>query len=62
MTDTKGYYAIIWCPDCNGVDFEGCFDGGVEMLGPFTTYEEADLVGAEYAALSIWKYVVEEAA
>jgi hypothetical protein len=54
------YNAVIWCPDCNGVNFQGCFDGGVERLGPFDTYEEADLVGSEFAGLSIWRYEVEE--
>lgn len=54
------YYAVIWCPDCNGVNFYGCFDGGVERLGPFNTYAEAELAGVEFSALSIWKYEIEE--
>jgi hypothetical protein len=53
------FYAIVWCPDCNGVDFEGCFDGGVEEFGPFDTHEEADKEGARMA-VSIWIYRVEE--
>jgi hypothetical protein len=55
------FYAIVWCPDCNGVDFEGCFDGGVEEFGPFDTHEEADKEGARMA-VSIWIYRVEERA
>lgn len=53
------FYAVVWCPDCNGIDFEECFDGDVERLGPFDTHEEADRAGAEMASQSIWKYRVE---
>jgi hypothetical protein len=56
----KKYYAIVWCPDCNGVDFDGCFDGGVERLGPFESPVEANEAGAELASQSIWKYEIEE--
>lgn len=59
MSDGRHYYAVVWCPDCNGVDFEGCFDGGVERLGPFESGEAADRAGAEMAAQSIWRYEVE---
>lgn len=56
----KPYYAVVWCPDCNGVDSEGCFDGGVERLGPFRTREEAEREGSALASKSIWRYDVEE--
>ena len=39
---TTQWFVIISCDDCTGVDDQGCFDGGVERLGPFMTKEEAD--------------------
>jgi hypothetical protein len=56
------YIAVVWCPDCNGVDFQGCFDGGVERHGPFATREEAERAGEEATRDSIWRYDIEEAA
>lgn len=56
------FYAVVWCSDCNGVDFEGCFDGDVERHGPFDTSAAADEVGKSVADMcpGIWKYEVEE--
>jgi hypothetical protein len=59
---TQRFYAVVWCPDCNGVDFEGCFGGGFERLGPFDTHAEADRAGSELAGQSIWRYEVEQEA
>lgn len=59
-THSTRYYAVVWCPDCNGVDFQGCFDGSVERLGPFDTREEADRAGQEMVGDNIWKFEVED--
>ena len=55
-----GYRVVVWCPDCNGVDFEGCFDGGVERHGPFATREEAERAGEGAVGDSIWAYEITE--
>jgi hypothetical protein len=26
-----GYLYRVWCPDCTGQDFQGCFQGGTEV-------------------------------
>lgn len=52
-------YVVVWCPDCNGVDFQGCFDGGVQRHGPFETREEATRVGEEMVKGSNWLFEVE---
>lgn len=54
------FFAVVWCPDCNGIDSQGCFDGDVERLGPFDTWDEANAAGRDLAANSIWLYGVEE--
>jgi hypothetical protein len=56
----KPYYTVVWCPDCNGIDFQGCFDGDVERLGPFSTRDEADRAGRDLTTGSIWRYDVED--
>ena len=52
----------VWCPDCSGVDYQGCFDG-FDYLSEetFATYEEADKAGDEYTKKWIWEYEVTEA-
>jgi hypothetical protein len=42
------HYARIWCQDCTGEDFMGCFEGSTELLGPFATVKEADKAGYEH--------------
>jgi len=54
------YCTVIWCPDCTGVDFEGCFDGGIERLGPFATREAAKAAGDKYTRDGIWQFDIEE--
>jgi hypothetical protein len=54
------FVAIVWCPDCNGVDFDGCFDGDLEKLGPFATSDEAAQAAKKLINGSIWVYKVEE--
>lgn len=62
------YRVRIFCPDCTGDDYQGCFDGGTELLcgpgiddGPieFDTKEEAESAGADECAKSIWKFEIE---
>jgi hypothetical protein len=62
MARPDQWIAIVWCPDCNGQDPEGCFDGDVERLGPFPTREEAERDGNLLARQGgIWLYEVERA-
>lgn len=59
LTQTK-FVAVVWCPDCNGVDARGCHDGGVERLEPCDTREEAVRQADEHIRWTIWKYKIEE--
>ncbi len=68
------YRVRVWCPDCCGEDFQGCFEGGSEVLhemkvegGKFTypdllfpTKAEAEKAGGDYTSHSIWQYEIEE--
>lgn len=52
----------LWCPDCTGVDPDGCFEGGTELSeDTFETEQEA--VAAAITACyddSIWRYEIEK--
>lgn len=55
------YKYIVWCPDCYGVDFLGCFDGGeYESEEVFDTYEDAEKAAKEFVKDSIWEYKIVE--
>jgi hypothetical protein len=54
----KKYKVIITCPDCTGVDFQGCGDGYPwELDETFDTIEEANDAGDE-ATGDTWEYEV----
>ena len=60
MLEGKKFVAVVWCTDCNGVDFQGCFDGGVERLEQSDTPEEAEQAAISYIdGQSLWKYEIE---
>lgn len=55
------YRYRLWCPDCLGEDFQGCFDGRVkddEEL--FDTHEEALDAGYDATSRTIWEFEVVE--
>ncbi len=56
------YFYRIWCPDCRGEDYEGCFGGGIETNHtPYDTPQEAAAAGQNDARGSIYEYdVVDE--
>ncbi len=35
------YYLRVWCRDCFGVDYQGCFNGGDEIR-EYATQEDRD--------------------
>ena len=73
----KGYVVAVWCPDCVGEDFDGCFGGGVEYLVKcvgdgfitdgrseahiFLSVSDAEAAAKQFVGDSIWDYRVEEA-
>jgi hypothetical protein len=55
----------LWCPDCCGEDFQGCFEGGTEILSDrdgepniFATRETAEEIGELEVYDTIWKFEV----
>lgn len=56
------YHYRLWCSDCCGEDYRGCFDGGTETDGtPYDTPQEANKAGWEATLRNIWEYdVVDE--
>ena len=53
------YYYRLWCPDCCGQDYEGCFDGRIETSPtPYNTPQEANEAGQNETRGFIWKYEV----
>jgi hypothetical protein len=66
----SGFVVEVWCPDCNGEDYQGCFDGTYEVLADdfhpygrrvFATHEEAEAAGNEYVKNTIWRFDVKPA-
>lgn len=53
------YKVVIWCPDCTGQDFEGCFDGGTEWE-TFNTLREAEIFVEKRTRDSIYLYEIIE--
>jgi hypothetical protein len=52
------FFVYIWCPDCNGIDPDGCFGGEHERCGPFDTYDEAKDAAIAEVGETIWKYEI----
>ncbi len=52
------YYYQLWCPDCRGEDYQGCFGGGTETIGPYDTPQEANKAGWNDTLDGIWEYQV----
>ena len=67
----EGWIVDVWCPDCCGEDYQGCFEGGSELLTDdiltgkprvFATREEAEAAGDAEVRNTIWKFDVKPAA
>lgn len=57
----RRYRVRVWCPDCTGVDFQGCFEGGDDLSEEtYATHEEAEAAGHESVRHSIYEFDVEE--
>jgi len=61
-----GYLLRVWCDDCCDEDPQGCFDGGVSVVGvgiddvPFDTYEAAESAGWRMCSGPPWSFEVFE--
>lgn len=55
----KKYTVLVWCEECTGEDYEGCFDGSTMTLGPFNSEKEAEEAAEKYIKSSIWKYEIQ---
>ena len=60
MKGTK-YDVSVWCPDCSGQDYQGCFDG-LDEHKVFDTLEEAKIWGEGMVGKGIWRFNIEEVA
>ena len=58
LANVKRWRLTVWCPDCTGQDFDGCFDGGVETK-EFPSREDAERAGDAATRDCIWEYEVE---
>jgi len=55
------YKYRVWCPDCCGLDPEGCFGGGEEESEEtFATRQEAEAAAEAFCRDSIWEFEVFE--
>lgn len=58
------FYIEIYCADCTGEDFQGCFEGSSEQLPErYETKEAAELAAIEYlnkADCGPWRSQVHE--
>lgn len=53
------YYIKVWCPCCED-DEQGCFDGRVELRGPYKSFEEANAAAKELLSGSPWQAEIVE--
>lgn len=53
------YRLHVWCKDCRGEDFQGCFGGG-EDTDDFCSYENAERAGEFWTEDSIYEYSIDE--
>jgi len=56
----KKYLLSIWCRDCCGEDFQGCFDGGAENSEYDTLIEAKDVADNALKIGVPWEYKILE--
>lgn len=54
----SNYFVVVSCPDCTGIDFQGCFGGQLEELGPFFSARDAEDAAEEFVFDSNWEYEI----
>lgn len=61
MSDKVGYRLLLWCRDCNGYDFQGCFDGGSELQEEvYPTITEAIKAGYKETDGPPWEFEIQD--
>lgn len=58
---SKRYRIRLSCHDCTGQDFQGCFDGGTELVDEtFETVEAANAYAESKDWSGPWEWEIEE--